>query len=65
MHTGLNYVTPAQRRKGEDNIIFDNRNNTFELARIAHPERWTGKTKVWEIDDEVFLKRGNQEKKVG
>ncbi len=63
MHTGLCYVTPAQRRKGEDKKIFENRNNTFELARLAHPERWTGKTKVWKIEQEVFLKRGNQKKK--
>lgn len=63
MHTGLNYVTPAQRRKGEDKKILENRNNTFELARLAHPERWTGKTKVWEIEQEVFLKRGNQKEK--
>jgi len=63
MHTGLCYVTPAQRRKGEDKKIFEKRNNTFELARLAHPERWTGKTKVWKIEQEVFLKRGNQKKK--
>jgi putative transposase len=63
MHTGLNYVTPAQRRKGEDKKIFENRNTTFEHARLAHPERWTGKTKVWKIEQVVFLKRGNQNKK--
>jgi putative transposase len=64
MHSGLCYVTPAQRRKGEDREIFEKRNKTFDLARLAHPERWTGKTKVWEIEQEVFLKRGNQIKKV-
>ena len=37
MHTGLCYITPAQRRKGEDKKIFEKRNNTFELARLAHP----------------------------
>jgi putative transposase len=47
MHTRLCYMTPAQRRKGEDKKIFENRNNTFELARLAHPERWTGKTKFF------------------
>lgn len=64
MHTSLNYVTPLQRRKGQDKEIFQRRNNTFALARLAHPERWTGKTKLWHIDDEVFLKKGNQNKKV-
>ena len=63
MHTGLCYVTPAQRRKGEDKKIFENRNNTFELARLAHPERWTGKTKVWGLEQEVFLKKGNLQRK--
>lgn len=62
MHTRLNYVTPAQRRNGKYAEIFNKRNETFANARLAHPERWTGKTKVWEIEQEVFLKRENLKK---
>ena len=63
MHTRLNYITPAARRNGKYLEIFKKRNETFENARSAHPERWSGKIKVWEIEQEVFLKRGNQKQK--
>lgn len=62
-HSGLCYVTPAERRYGKDKQIFEVRNRTFVLARAVHPERWTGKTKVWEINQEVFLKKGNYKRK--
>jgi putative transposase len=63
MHTRLNYVTPAQRRNGKYIEIFNKRNETFTNARLAHPERWTRNTKIWQIEQEVFLKRGNIKKR--
>jgi transposase InsO family protein len=63
MHTRLNYITPAQRRGGMYAEIFQRRNETFESARLAHPERWTRNTKLWHIKDEIFLKKGNHRKK--
>ncbi|HHU36675.1 MAG TPA: IS3 family transposase [Treponema sp.] len=40
MHSGLQYVTPAQKRNGEHHSIFANRNDVIEAAKRKHPERW-------------------------
>jgi len=40
MHSGLQYVTPFQKRKGEHHVIFAKRNGVLENARQKHPERW-------------------------
>ncbi len=65
MHTRLNYITPAQRRNGKCQDIFDRRYKTFEKARSKHPERWSGKIKNWYLENEVLLKKGNYAKKAG
>ena len=40
MHSGLQYITPMQKRTGEYISIFNNRNIVIQNARAAHPERW-------------------------
>jgi putative transposase len=40
LHSALGYVTPAQRRAGEDKILFKKRNQTIEKARERYPQRW-------------------------
>jgi putative transposase len=40
MHSGLQYITPMQKRTGEYIPIFNNRNMVIRDARAAHPERW-------------------------
>lgn len=41
-HSGIKFVTPAQRHSGED--------------KAAHPARWKGrKTRNWEYENEVWL----------
>lgn len=62
-HSGIGYVTPAQRMRGEEKTIFDKRNKTFELARIKNPGRWLRNTKIWENKQEVFIKKANFKRK--
>lgn len=39
-HSGLQYVTPMQKRKGEHVVIFANRNRVLDEARMKNPLRW-------------------------
>ena len=41
-HSGINFVTPADRHAGRDAVILDGRRQVLERARQKHPERWTG-----------------------
>ena len=56
LHSGLDYVTPAQVRYHDAEAIFKQRNATIMKAKEAFPERWgTRKVKVWEAPQTVIL----------
>lgn len=40
MHSGLQYITPLQKRNGEHNAIFEKRNIVLAAAKLMFPERW-------------------------
>lgn len=44
-HSGMNYITPMQKRKGEHIAIFNSRNETLRIAKARFPVRW-GKRKT-------------------
>lgn len=44
-HSSINFVTPAQRHKGEDKAILEKRKALYEAAKQAHPNRWSGETR--------------------
>jgi transposase InsO family protein len=54
-HSGICYVTPGQRHRGEDVTILADRKRLYEAAKEAHPERWSGNTRNWEPVSEVWL----------
>ena len=55
-HSGLNFLTPEQRRSGEGDKILANRHAVYEAAKAAHPERWKGRaTRDWTLEDAVYL----------
>lgn len=54
-HSGIGFVTPMQRRKGEDGEIMKMRRETYAKAKARHPERWSGNTRKWETVTEVTL----------
>lgn len=55
LHSGIRYVTPAQRHAGADAEILARRHRTYEAARAANPRRWSGTTRDWSVIDSVTL----------
>ncbi len=54
-HSGIQFVTPAQRHKGEDKTLLAKRHQVYQSARECHPERWSGKTRNCTWVDQVHL----------
>lgn len=55
LHSGIKFVTPAQRHAGDDITILINRKSVYQKAKLTHPERWSGKTRNWDYINEVNL----------
>jgi len=55
LHSGIRFVTPAQRHAGEDAEILANRHAVYQAARKRNPERWSGDTRDWSPIEEVRL----------
>lgn len=54
-HSGIRYVSPAQRHAGEDRVILAKRHAVYQEARNQHPSRWSGKTRNWDVIEAVAL----------
>lgn len=54
-HSGLKFVTPAQRHDGRSAAILRHRHEVYEAAKQRRPERWAGATRDWDLDDQVWL----------
>ena len=54
-HSGLKFVTPAQRHDGKADAILRHREQVYEAAKQRCPERWSGTTRNWKLKDEVWL----------
>lgn len=59
-HSGIQFVTPAQRHQGEDRAILTRRVTVYERAKQRHPERWQGATRNWSPIGEVWLNPDSQ-----
>ena len=46
-HSGIRYVTPAQRHSGQDQTILAARHELYLKARQRNPARWSGATRDW------------------
>jgi putative transposase len=46
-HSGIRYVSPAQRHAGDDTAILAARHALYLQARERHPRRWSGVTRNW------------------
>jgi putative transposase len=46
-HSGIRYVTPAQRHAGGDGPVLAARHALYQQAREANPRRWSGPTRNW------------------
>jgi transposase InsO family protein len=46
-HSGIRYVTPAQRHAGQDLRLLSARHAVYQAARNRNPRRWSGQTRNW------------------
>src|SRR4051795_10244455 len=46
-HSGIRYVTPAQRHAGQDGPVLAARHMVYQGARQRNPQRWSGLTRDW------------------
>jgi len=54
-HSGLKFVTPAQRHDGLDTAILARRKQVYAEARNRNPRRWSLNTRDWTLEDQVWL----------
>ena len=54
-HSGIRYVSPAQRHTGEDHPILAARHALYSQARALNPARWSGRTRNWSSIGAVTL----------
>ena len=46
-HSGIRYVTPAQRHAGQDGVVLAARHAVYQDARQRNPQRWSQQTRNW------------------
>jgi transposase InsO family protein len=47
LHSGINFVTPESKHKGDDIMILNKRDAVYQAARARNPNRWSGETRDW------------------
>ncbi|MEL7614531.1 hypothetical protein AAGW18_18680 [Vreelandella titanicae] len=62
LHSGIRYVTPADRHQGIDRERLDHRKGSYERAKRRHPQRWSDSTRNWEVPGSVSLNLGKLQK---
>ena len=53
--SGIQYVTPNERHRGEDDAILAKRKAVYEAAKARQPARWSGATGNWDKVKVVYL----------
>ena len=54
-HSGIQFVTPAQRHARNDQAILTQRKATYLAAKAAHPNRWSRDIRNWDWCSQVCL----------
>lgn len=62
-HSGLKYVTPEQRHRGQDTALLEARSQLYLKARERHPERWSGGIRDWKPVSSTTLNPSSAETK--
>lgn len=55
LHSGIRFVTPGSRHRGDDLKILASRRVVYETARQNNPERWSKETRNWNRIEKVSL----------
>ena len=58
-HSAIQFVTPAQRHRGEDKLILEKRKSVYLNAKSKKPGRWSGEIRNWDYVSEVWLNPPN------
>lgn len=58
LHSGIQFVTPADRHRGLDQQQLAQRKRVYERAKRQNPGRWSGPTRNWEVAGPVALNPG-------
>lgn len=61
-HSGIQFVTPAERHAGLDVDILECRTEVYEAAKAKNPRRWSGDTRNWKRINIVHLNPDNTTK---
>ena len=62
LHSGIRFVTPLSRHQGRDVAILKKRHAVYQVAKLANPARWSGRTRDWSVITEVRLNPGKEKK---
>ena len=54
-HSGIRFVTPAQRHQGNDIAVLEKRHVLYQQARHQNPRRWSQHTRNWTPVQRVAL----------
>lgn len=54
-HSGLKFVTPAQRHCRQDAAILERRKQVYHEARNRNPQRWSQGIRNWKLEGQVWL----------
>jgi len=54
-HSGIKFMSPAQRHAGLGDEIMLQREAVYTVAKAKHPERWSGDIRCWELPSTVYL----------
>ena len=54
-HSGIRFVTPAQKHVGDDHTILAKRHEVYLKAKAQNPARWSGHTRDWSVVEAVNL----------
>lgn len=55
LHSGIRFVTPGSRHRGDDHVQLARRDQVYAEAQCKNPERWSGRTRNWTQINEGFL----------
>ncbi len=62
-HSAIGFVTPNQRHAQQDKDLLAGRAAVYEMARKAHPQRWSKQCRNWSRVDQVHLNPDTYEPK--
>ena len=64
LHSGIKFISPADRHEGKDEAILKRRKIVYETAKLKNPNRWARETRNWNKIEKVYLNYLQKEKEV-